>query len=53
MEAVGFQQEIVVDRMISIKQVEGPPTKAEMKAWWRACRASRACPADLADANLK
>jgi hypothetical protein len=46
MSAYGYRQDIVVDRLISIKQVEAPPpepTAEEELAYWKACLANHTC----------
>lgn len=45
-QAYGYEQDMIVDRLISIRQVEAPPplpTKAEVEAWGKACHANHTC----------
>jgi hypothetical protein len=49
-----FPTDVVVDRMISIKQVQAPPpqpTKAEMVKYWKACEAANTCRPNWSEIN--
>lgn len=42
----GSDHELIVDRVISIREIEPPPpppTPAEQEAWWKACEAAGRC----------